>query len=465
MSKFVPRPYQKEIIDHILAHPRSAVFAGMGMGKTSSTLFALQFIKWVYGDMPALVLAPLRVAQSTWPDEVRKWEELSDMTVSVVTGNAAERTAALEKKADIYCMNYENLPWLIKRLHDTSGVWPFRTVVCDESTRLKGFRVRGGGARTKALSVVAFITPRFIELTGTPAPNGLQDLWGQMWFLDKGKRLHKSFSRFQNTWFRPIRVGSDAFAVKWEPEEWAQEDIQARIKDLCITVKAEDYFPLEEPVENIVYVDLPPKAQKIYKAMQREAFAELEDGQAVEAFNAAAVTMKCLQLASGAMYDDKGNPHPVHDAKLDALASIVEEAAGAPILVAYQWKFDAQRIKERFPQAVILDKNPDTIRKWNDGKIPILLAHPASAGHGLNLQDGGNILVFYSHWWDLEQYQQIIERIGPTRQYQAGHPRPVFIYQIVAKHTMDDTVMVRRRTKASVQELLLQAMKLKGAEK
>lgn len=462
MSRFEPRPYQRDIIQHIITHPRAAVYAGMGMGKTSSTLFALQFLKVVFDDVPALVLAPLRVAQSTWPDEVRKWGELSDMTVSVVTGNAAERSAALAKPADIYCMNYENIPWLVKHLSNKTDTWPFKTIICDESTRLKSYRTRAGGVRTKALAAVAFHANRFIELTGTPAPNGLQDLWGQLWFLDKGERLHKSFARFQNRWFRPVKVGADAFAVKWVPFEWTQKEIQEKIKDLCITVKAEDYFPIEKPVESTVYVDLPPKAQKIYKEMRNQAFAELEAGVEVEAFNAAAVTMKCLQLAAGFMYDEEGVTHDVHDAKLDALASIVEEAAGAPVLVAYQWKADAERILKKFPQAVLLDKNPDTIRKWNHGSIPILLAHPASAGHGLNLQDGGNILVFYSHWWDLEQYQQIVERIGPTRQYQAGHPRPVFLYHIVARGTMDETVMVRRETKAGVQELLLQAMKQKG---
>lgn len=457
--KFTPRPYQRDIIDHILRHPRCAVFAGMGMGKTSSTLFALDFIKDVFGETPALVLAPLRVAQSTWPDEVRKWSELSGLRVSTIIGNAKTRAAAVDAKADIYTCNYENLPWLVNYLAKTRKAWPFPTIVADESTRLKSHRSRGGGVRTRALAAVAFASKRFIALTGTPAPNGLQDLWGQFWFLDKGERLCSTYSRFEQRWFRTIRIGSDAFAVKREPYEWSQDDIQSRIKDVSITVKAEDYFPIEQPIVTTIAVDLPPETKVLYDKLKREAYAELEDGAAVEAFNAAAVTMKCLQVASGILYDEEGNAHDVHDAKLDALASIVEESAGAPILVAYHWKADAARIMKRFPQARVLDKNPNTIREWNEGKIPLLLAHPASAGHGLNLQDGGNTLVFFSHWWDLEQRAQIIERIGPTRQHQAGHDRPVFIYNIVAKRTMDETVIARVETKKSVQDALLDAMR------
>lgn len=457
--KFTPRPYQEEIIDHILRHPRCAVFAGMGMGKTSSTLFALDFIKDVFGETPALVLAPLRVAQSTWPDEVRKWSELSGLRVSPIIGDAKTRAAAVDTKADIYTCNYENLPWLVNYLAKTRKSWPFPTIVADESTRLKGHRARGGGVRTRALAAVAFAAKRFIALTGTPAPNGIQDLWGQFWFLDKGARLCESYSRFEQRWFKVVQVGADAFAVKLVPYDWSQKDIQDRIKDISITVKAEDHFPIKDPIVTNVAVELPPDARKLYEKLKREAYAELEDGAAVEAFNAAAVTMKCLQVASGVLYDEDRVAHDVHDAKLDALASIVEESAGAPVLVAYHWKADVARIKKRFPYARELDKNPNTIREWNAGKIPMLLAHPASAGHGLNLQDGGNILVFYSHWWDLEARMQIIERIGPTRQHQAGHNRPVFIYNIVAKRTMDETVISRVETKRSVQEVLLDAMK------
>lgn len=455
---FIPRPYQKLLIQHIIDHPRCALWCGMGMGKTSSTLFALSYLNAVLDITPALVLAPLRVAQSTWPDEVKKWAELSNLRVSPIIGSAEQRRAALHTPADIYTMNYENIVWLLHELKDTMGKWPFKIIVADESTRLKSYRTRSGGVRAQALAAVAFHAERFVELTGTPAPNGLMDLWGQAWFLDKGERLTKSFSRFQNRWFRPIKVGSDAFAVKWVPCEWSQDEIQKKMADLCLTVKAEDYFPLKDPIVTNVYVDLPPKAKKVYDELQREMFTELE-GVEIEAFSAATKTMKCLQAASGAIYDADGEWHELHDAKIEALKSIVEEAAGAPILVAYHWKPDAERLLRAFPQARLLDKSPNTIQEWNQGRIPLLLAHPQSAGHGLNLQDGGNILVFFSHWWDLEQRMQITERIGPTRQHQAGHDRPVFIYNIVAKGTADEVVMARVETKKSIQELLLDAMK------
>lgn len=459
--RFEPREYQRAIIRHVVFRPRCAVWAGMGMGKTSSVLFALDYLKAkgeVGPDKPALVLAPLRVAASTWPDEAAKWSELRVRVVPVV-GTAKARKKALTERADIYCTNYETIPWLVEQFAD----WPFATIVADESTRLKGFRLGGGGGqRTRALGRVAFERARrFIELTGTPSPNGLIDLWGQSWFLDRGERLGRSFRAFTGQFFREVRLGADRFAVRYEPCEWAQEAIQKRLSDLCLSVRAEDYFPLDKPILSRLEVDLPPHARDVYDAIERDMFADLGNGVEVDAVSAAARTVKCLQVASGAVYDESGEWTELHDEKIDALKSVVEEAAGAPILVAYHWRADLVRLLRAFPQARALDKNPATIREWNAGRIPILLAHPASAGHGLNLQDGGQRLVVFSHWWDLEQYQQIIERIGPTRQLQAGHPRPVFITHIVARDTVDDLVCLRRESKRSVQDILLAAMRAK----
>ena len=457
MSSFTPRVYQKLIISHILEHPRCALFVSMGMGKTSSTLAALEFLKVTGEPVRALVLAPLRVATATWPDEVTKWG--FNLRVSAVVGTPAKRRAALEKEADVYTCNYETLPWLISELGPR---WFFNIVVADESTRLKGFRLGGGGgSRARALSRVAFAgVKRFIELTGTPAANGLLDLWGQAWFLDRGERLERSFGAFTGKYFRQRRCGSSPFAVAYEPLAWAQEAIQERLRDVCLSLNAADYFPLEEPISVPVPVSLPAEARRVYDALQRDMFAELADGSEVDAVNAAALTVKCLQVASGALYKDDGKAwEPLHDAKIEALRSIVEEAGGAPVLVAYHWRADLERLQEAFPSGRALDKDPRTIKAWNAGKIPILFAHPASAGHGLNLQDGGNILVFFSHWWDLEQYQQIIERIGPTRQAQAGHQRAVFLYHIIARDTVDELVMARRESKKEVQDLLLEALK------
>lgn len=455
---FTPRPYQGAMIDHMVETPRCGVWAGMGLGKTAAALTALSIIDVLEGG-PSLVIAPLRVAQSTWPDEARKWAHLADVEVVPVVGSAAERRAALKREASIYTINYDNIPWLVEHF-DLGARWPFATVVADESTKLKGFRLRQGSVRARALAKVAHTKiKRFIELTGTPSPNGLQDLWGQGWFLDKGERLGRTFEAFKDRWFRSVRLGADPYAVRLEPLPHAQKEIEGRMRDLCLALDARDWFDLKEPIVTTIPVELPSKARRMYDAMEREMFLQLGDTE-VEAFNAAAKTVKCLQLANGAIYtDDTGTFTEVHDAKLQALEDVIEEAAGAPVMVAYHFKSDLVRLQRAFPYGRVLDDDPKTIRDWNAGRIPILFTHPASAGHGLNLQDGGNILVFFSHWWDLEQYQQIIERIGPTRQAQAGHDRPVFIYHIVAADTIDEVVMKRRETKREVQDLLIEAMK------
>lgn len=457
---FTPREYQHAIIDHVVDVPRCAVWAGMGLGKTVATLTALDILELTEPG-PALVLAPLRVAASTWPDEAAKWAHLSSVEVSAVVGSPAERRASLKRPATIYTINYDNLEWLVAHY---GSAWPFRKVVADESTRLKNFRLRQGGVRARALAKVAHCKiERFIELTGTPSPNGLVDLWGQAWFLDQGARLGRSFEAFRSRWFQSIQVGADRHAVRLDPLPFAQEQIEDKLRELCLSLNARDYFDIAEPIVNIIRVDLPVKARRMYRDMEREMFLALDCGTEVEAFNAASKTIKCLQIANGALYTDGTSTAwaDIHDAKLQALEDVIEEAAGMPVLVAYHFKSDLARLARAFPKGRALDQNPQTIRDWNAGKIPVLFAHPASAGHGLNLQDGGNILAFYGHWWDLEQYQQIIERIGPTRQAQAGHDRPVFIHHIVAADTVDELVMARRESKREVQDLLLESMKRK----
>lgn len=454
---FTPRAYQHQLIGHMLDLPRCGGWAGMGMGKTVSTLMSLDMLELVEPG-PALVLAPLRVAASTWPDEAKKWGNLRNVEVSAVIGTPEQRRAALRRPASIYTTNYDNLVWLVEELGER---WPFRKVVADESTRLKSFRLRQGGKRAQALARVAHCkVDRFIELTGTPSPNGLQDLWGQAWFLDRGQRLGRTWEAFVQRWFRSI-PGDNGFA-RIEPMPFAQEQIEDRMRDLCLSLDARDWFDIRQPIENVIRVELPKRARALYEDMEREMFMQL-DGHEIEAFSAAAKTIKCLQIANGAAYtDEAGNWSEVHDAKLQALEDVIEEAAGMPVLVAYHFKSDLARLLRAFPKGRHLDQDPQTIRDWNAGKIPILFAHPASAGHGLNLQDGGNILVMFGHWWDLEQYQQIVERIGPTRQAQAGHDRPVFIHHIVAADTIDEIVMVRRESKREVQDLLLEAMKRKA---
>jgi len=439
---FTPHDYQREAMQHIYREPRCALWMPMGGGKTVSTLTALDALDLIDSVYPILVLAP---------NEIAKWAHLSHLRVSVVTGTPKERQAALDAPADIYTTNYDNLVWLVDALGDA---WPFKTVIADGLTRLKSFRIRQGSKRAGALGRVAHSkVTRFIGLTGTPGANGLKDLWGQTWFLDKGQRLGRTFTAFEERWFCR---GYDGYSL--QVQSHAQGEIEERLQDICLTVEG---LPVDEPIRNVLYVDLPHKARLLYEDMQRDAFAQIAE-HGIEAVNPAVKMSKCLQMANGALYvDDAGNWEEVHDAKLEALESVVEEASGASVLVAYNFKSDLARLRKRFPQARVLDADPQTITDWNAGKIALLLAHPASAGHGLNLADGGNILAFFGLNWSLEEHMQIIERIGPMRQKQAGYDRPVFVHFIIARDTVDEVVLERLQSKRSVQDVLLEAMKRK----
>ena len=462
---FKPRDYQRAIVKFILDHERGNVWAGMGIGKSSSTLSALDALALTDNPFPALILAPLRVATSTWPDEVKKWSQLNHLRIASATGSESQRSHLVHARhADIVTINYDKLEWLVDHL---GPLWPFRTVIADEATRLKSFRLKQGGVRAQALGKVAHKrVRRFYNLTGTPSPNGLRDLWGQQWFVDEGQRLGRTFEAFENRWFaykRKSDIGAkDKKAIEMVVMPFAQRQIEDALRDCTITIRASDYLDLPPLVENIIPVELPAQARRYYRELEKEMFTTLAGGHEVEAFNAAALTQKCLQCANGAIYTGEtgsGQWQEVHDGKLEALRSVVEEASGMPVLVAYHFKSDLARLQRAFPQGRVLDSNPSTIRAWNEGRIPLLFAHPASAGHGLNLQHGGNILVFFGLWWNLEEHEQIIERIGPTRQAQAGYNRPVFVHRIAAQGTVDEIVLARLKTKASVQSLLLEAMK------
>lgn len=455
MSKlYQPREYQKKMIEAILGRKRLALYAGMGMGKTSATLEAIRRIKSKHPKLRVLIIAPLRVAQSTWPDEIKKWENFKGFKVSVICGSQKQRVRAAQSGADIYTVNYENIPWLVNHF---SNSWPFDLIVADESTRLKGLRSRQGTVRAKALAKVAFLSQGFIELTGTPAPNGLLDLWGQVWFLDQGKRLGKSFSAFQKQYFYPVTYGGTAkHWCEWRPFEQTEERIKDKLSDITVTVNPEDYFDVAKNIFNDIYLELPKAVMRDYRRFARELYLELEGGEEITAANAAVKTGRLLQMASGAVYTEDGESYStIHEAKIEALKSVVEEAAGMPILCSYSFRHEVDRIKKAFPKARLLDKSPQTITDWNAGKIPLLLAHPASCGHGLNLQDGGNILVFFSCGWSLEQHDQIIERIGAVRQAQAGHKRLSFIHYLIAKGTLDEVVKERLSTKRDIMDTLL----------
>lgn len=449
----VPREYQHLIIDHILNNDRCAIWAGMGMGKTSSTLMALDIMLLIDGG-PILVVAPLRVAQDTWPSEIGKWAQTQGLRYSVICGDAITRRQAVMRKADIYFINYENLPWLVEHW---GSRWPYKIVVSDESTKLKSFRIQKGGQRARALGRVSWTgVKRFVELTGTPSPNGLQDLWGQIWFLDRGQRLGRSYTAFKERWFR---TGHDGFGL--EPLPHAQKEIQDLLRDICLTVEAKDWFDLKQPIVNNIMVKLPAKARKVYQQMEKEMYAELASGEKLEAFNAASRTIKCLQLANGAAYTGENNEswETIHDQKIEALQEVVEEAAGMPVLVAYHFKTDLIRLQKAFPKGIPLNSQRN-LERAKQGEGQVWFGHPASMGHGVDgLQYHSNQLAFFGHWWNLEERLQIIERIGPTRQAQAGFERPLFIHNIIAEGTVDEDVVARNDEKKSIQDILLDAMK------
>lgn len=468
-EKFIARDYQKTMIKHIIDTPRCNVWAGMGLGKTVSVLTAVDAMALAGEiDFPILVIAPKRVCRSTWPNEVKKWAHTRHLTISVVLGSEKQRRAALGQNADIFTINYGNLPWLVECFEGKK--WPFSAIIADESTKLKGLRLSwrihprtgkrylaGQGAlRAGKLARVAFKSPRFVNLTGTPSPNGLSDLWGQNWFVDVGKRLGDNYTAFTHRWFQR---SFDGYSV--DPLPFAQEQIEKLLADVTLALDPADYFNLEKPIENFIYVNLPAQARRLYDEMEEEMYTELSKLETIEAVNAAARTQKCLQLANGSVYLDgkEKDWREVHDAKIEALEDVIEEAAGMPVMVSYYFRPDLMRLKKHFKKARVLDDDPKTEDDWNKGKIPILLAHPASAGHGLNLQYGSNILCFYSINWNLEHHAQIQERIGPVRQMQSNLKRPVFHHYIMASNTIELLVLERLRKKASIQQLLMDAMK------
>lgn len=470
---YQPREYQKLMVDFMLKNLRCNVFASMGTGKTSASLYAFDAMRMFGEAKRALILAPKRVARNTWPNEIDKWREsFGHLKIVSAIGTEAQRIAALRAKADIVAINYDNLEWLMNVMGD---YWDFDTVFADEATRLKGLRVAQmtsktgkeyltgqGSVRARAIAKVAHTkVRRWISLTGSPAPNGLHDLWGLMWFIDRGQRLGLTYKGFEDRFFTTIP--NDQGYHKVIPLASSDKFIKDAIRDVCITIDARDWFDIKEPIVTEIPVDLPPKARKAYMEIERELFTLIEDNP-VQAFSDGALMQKCLQIANGAVYTDPKTKEwvEVHDAKLEALESVVEEANGESILVRYTHIPDKQRILKRFPRARFLDDNPRTQDEWNEGRIPMLVTHAASAGHGLNLQDGGRILCDFSQNFSLEEDEQIIERIGPTRQAQSGHDRAVYRYRLVAKDTLEElSVLPVIKRKATMQQSLKDAMRVR----
>jgi SNF2 family DNA or RNA helicase len=452
MRPFVLREYQKQAISFLLDTPRANLWAGMGTGKTSATLTMLSILKTAYGDATkTLVIAPKRVAQEVWPEQVAEWAHLKDLKLRAIQGNAKERLEVIKKPADAYTCTYEVLPWLV---HEMGARWPFSRVVADESTRLKNFRLSQGGKRAKALGEVAHTqVTEWINLTGTPAPNGYTDVWGQQWFIDKGARLGRSYSAFERRWFARSGGAMGSRFGPLRPLPGAEQQIGNAIADCTFVIRPEDWFDLETPLVSQIWVELPTSAMKAYRDLQQDMAGEFS-GVQVNAVNGLAKSRKCLQVATGAVYDDNRIARWSHDAKIEALQSLVAESGGEPLIVVYQHRHELERLRKAFPQGRTLVDAKNITELWNEGRVPLLFLHPRSAGHGLNLQHGGRTVVFFAIDWDKELHDQVIERIGPVRQAQSGYRRTVKIYYILAHKTLDAVVYDRLLGKGTAQDLL-----------
>lgn len=443
---YQPHEYQRYAIQWIVDHPQCAVFLDMGLGKTSITLTALQVLLFErFESRRVLVIAPLRVARDTWKAEAEKWDHLSDLRLSVVIGDAAARQAALKADADIYILNRENVPWLIA---ESGYEWDFDTVVIDELSSFKNHTSK----RYKALAAKRKKIDRIIGLTGTPSVNGLEDLWAEIRLLDMGERLGKNLTPFRETYERPDkRNGLQIFS--WKPKPGAIESIQEKIRDITISMKSVDHLNMPKLLNLETTVRMSDTEWDAYDHFCRE-FVMLQDGELITAANAAVLSLKLAQLANGAIYDAKHEAHEFHERKLDALEDLVESMNGSPVLVAYWFKHDLERIQRRLPGARTLD-SVYSISLWNRGKLPVGLIHPASAGHGLNLQSGGSHLVWFGLTWSLELYQQTNARLW--RQGQTAGA--VVIQHIVTEGTIDRRILKALETKDTTQSAVIEAVK------
>jgi SNF2 family DNA or RNA helicase len=448
---FTPRPYQTQALDFLKVTPRANLYAGMGLGKTATILALVKALDlW-----NVLIIAPKRVTELVWPDEALKWDQFKDLNVEPITGeDSIVRTRHMLAAPRVACINYDNIIWLAALLERR---WPFTTVIADESTRLKGLRTEQGAKRASALSTVAFNgVERWINLTATPTANGLLDLWGPQWFVDGGASLGLSYYAYEQRWFYRQAKDKSPYA-RLKPFNHSQKEIEERIKPTTLSIRTEDWFDIAKPIEHRIYVDLPAETRAEYRRMQRELIAYIES-EPITAANAAVKSGKLLQLANGAIYKNDARYIEAHDEKLEALKSIVTETMKANLLVVYHYRSDLARIKNKFKYAVEI-RDKDAVARWNKGEIQMLLVHPRSAGHGLNLQHGGHHIVYFGVDWNLEEHVQVLERIGPVRQMQSGFKRSVFVYYILARNSIDDVVMERQESKRDLMESLLTALR------
>lgn len=451
MREFIPHKYQLTAINHVINVPKCGLFLDMGLGKTVSTLTAIKELKYNRFQVnKVLIIAPKKVAEGTWSKEKDKWNHTKDFRVSLVLGSQQKRIKALSVNADLYIINRENIPWLVDYLRND---WYFDTVVIDESSSFKNSRSK----RFKALKMVLPKINRLIELTGTPSPNGVEDLWAQIYLLDQGTRLEKYITHFRAKYMEPNkRNRSQIFDYKIK--DGVYDSIINKISDICISMKSEDYLELPDLSYNEIPVILNDKARRDYDKMERDFVLELEGAEdEITAVNAAALSNKLLQISNGAVYDSTGIYTEVHDAKIEAFLELVERLQGKSLLVFYNFQHDKDRIKRALEKSDLVVKELKTTQDeddWNAGKIDILLTHPASAAYGLNLQEGGNHVCWFGLSWNLEHYQQANKRL-----HRQGQKEKVIIHHLVTQGTRDEDVMRALDNKAGVQEEIMQSLK------
>lgn len=444
---FIPYPHQEAGIEWIIKNPSCALFWSMGTGKTVTTLTAVNELLYDYlEEGPVLIIAPLRVAENTWNKECEKWEHLQHLRISKIMGTQAQRLAALKAKADLYVINRENVVWLVETLKNK---WPFQIVVIDELSSFKS----GQAKRFKALRQVRGRIRRVIGLTGTPRPNGIEDLWAELYLLDRGERLGKTVTAFRQKYLIPEKMNGH-IVYSYRPRDGAEAEVYDLISDICMSVKKEDVISLPGQVYENVELTPPAALLRQYKQFEREKVLECldSDGEII-AGTAAALTGKLLQFANGAIYDTEGVAHEIHTVKIDALEEMIEAAGGDPVLVLYAYTHDADRIRKRIKCRGL--NTPQDIDDWNAGKIPVALAHPASIGHGLNLQNGGHIIIWYGLTWNLEYYQQANERLN-----RPGQKHVCKVYHLILKGTHDERVLPTLQNKEIGQNAAIEALRL-----
>lgn len=442
--RYVAHNYQNYAKDFILAHKVSALFLDCGLGKTITTLTAINELMYDSFEISkVLIIAPLRVAQSTWKEEIEKWNHLNLLRYSIVVGDEKERLKALKQTSDIYIINRENVDWLVTK----SGIdFNFDMLIIDELSSFKSHTSK----RFKSLLKIRPYFERVVGLTGTPSSNGLMDLWAEFRVLDLGERLGRYITHYRNEYFLPDkRNGAVIFSYKPQPN--AEERIYRRLADMTISMKSTEYLKMPELILNELEINLDEEDQMKYKKFKKEMVMTIQEKE-IDAINAASLSNKLIQLANGSIYDEDKKFYEVHNKKLDKLEEIIESANGKPVLVAYWFKADKERIEKRFKVREI--KTADDIKQWNKGMIDLALIHPASAGHGLNLQSGGSTLVWFSLTWSLELYQQTNARL-----YRQGQKDTVVIHHLIIKNTIDEDIMKSLKRKDKTQESLMKAVK------